>query len=868
MARRSLTLLLAAALAAGCVPAPAAAPTGDLQPGATRRPGVPVLPRLDAVAPLLSDKGLGLVAANGGSLIGKVKIPTGLIANNSSSLIANNGGGVIANNGGGLISDKGLGYQTLAIAEKPLVGFTVYIADAEGRAIPDPDGKPYTAVTDAEGGYRFEATPRGQHLVVRVLLPEEVGPMIAYMPDAAEGQARSVDVDGTSTLVMGYILNQLVKGDLAVLQKLPAEAEAETRRKAAAALGDELPLASFKPEALVALVESIRGADTAFDEQVEYVERLLVAGLADVGVGLEATKVSLTNPSRLARMADGSLLIAERNGHRVRRLKDGKITTFAGKDGAMALGDGGPATEAWIDRPSDVAVAPDGTVYIVDYGNKRLRAVDPRSGTITTILGNADGPKPATGLKASEVDADWVQSVAIDDAGRVAVASNRGTFLILPDGTLQDTGMPPVRRLAYSPGGELYGYNPDEAGAFYKFSGPGQLASSALPPVPASLSYGLTIGADGTIYLAADAQALKLVNGAWKPIAEAAALTLTAASEILPTPEGLVIADAASNQVWRLSASGAPTLIAGLAPEFKDGVAPDALSLNRPIDLAFDAQGRMYLADGWNGFIWQRRADGKYYRFAGKERANATTTDIGDGGPAREARFGNIGAFTLTSDGSMVVVDVPYPLARLRKIAPDGTVTSMTPPAGALSMPFMVAQEADGALLVSDYLSKKVVRLKDGQATDALPAGVAEQPAGLLPMPDGSFYLADLNGHVIYHVVEGVATVFAGGNGEGFSGDGGPAKDARLASPFRMVLDAAGDMVFSDSRNDRVRRIDMETGVIETIAGAGSANQAGSTPDDSLKEPIGLAFDRDGNLYITDSGHNQVKMVPKDRLGR
>ena len=112
------------------------------------------------------------------------------------------------------------------------------------------------------------------------------------------------------------------------------------------------------------------------------------------GDGGPATDASLNRPLALAVDATGGLLIADSGNQRIRRVDtSGTITTIAGS-GPAAIpglsGDGGPATAAQLSFPSDMLVAPDGALYIVDRGNSRIRKVD-ASGTITTVAGTTAG---------------------------------------------------------------------------------------------------------------------------------------------------------------------------------------------------------------------------------------------------------------------------------------------------------------------------------------------------------------------------------------------------------------------------------------------------------------------------------------------
>src|SRR5207244_6427809 len=94
---------------------------------------------------------------------------------------------------------------------------------------------------------------------------------------------------------------------------------------------------------------------------------------------------------------DGTLFIADTGNGRIRRvIPDGLISTAAGNGIGSFAGDGGPATSAHLGSPTDVAIARDGSLYIADYGNTRVRRVD-ATGVITTVAGGGSCGSPYCG---------------------------------------------------------------------------------------------------------------------------------------------------------------------------------------------------------------------------------------------------------------------------------------------------------------------------------------------------------------------------------------------------------------------------------------------------------------------------------------
>ncbi len=143
-------------------------------------------------------------------------------------------------------------------------------------------------------------------------------------------------------------------------------------------------------------------------------------GPSEDGVGALAT--ALADPTDVAAAADGTIYVVERGADRVRRIAtDGVATAFAGTGTAGFGGDGGIATRARLDSPSDIAVAPDGSVLIADTGNERVRRVVP-SGVIETLAGDGTRGFAGDGGPATAGELNRPAGVAVARDGRVLIA--------------------------------------------------------------------------------------------------------------------------------------------------------------------------------------------------------------------------------------------------------------------------------------------------------------------------------------------------------------------------------------------------------------------------------------------------------------
>ena len=109
-----------------------------------------------------------------------------------------------------------------------------------------------------------------------------------------------------------------------------------------------------------------------------------------------------------------------------------------------------------------------------------------------------------------------------------------------------------------------------------------------------------------------------------------------------------------------------------------------------------------------------------------------------------------------------------------------------------------------------------------------------------------------------------IITTAVGTGEKGFAGDGGPANAALLNGPFDVAFDAAGNLYFSDTFNNRIRRVDARSGTISTVAGNGDKGYSGDgdpATEASLNEPYGIALDRAGNILIADRLNRRVRRI-------
>jgi trimeric autotransporter adhesin len=155
--------------------------------------------------------------------------------------------------------------------------------------------------------------------------------------------------------------------------------------------------------------------------------------------------------------------------------------------------------------------------------------------------------------------------------------------------------------------------------------------------------------------------------------------------------------------------------------------------------------------------------------------------------------------------------------------------------------------------------------------TYSLPALAAPMGrlSGMVLRPDGSFLVSDGDNSQIFKITAGgMLSVYAGNGQPGFSGEGGPAVNASLATQQGIAVDGQGNLYVADTSNQRVRKVDTN-GVITTVAGNGNAGFAGDgglAISAQLSAPWSVAVDGSGALYIADSGNNRIRKVAPNGL--
>jgi trimeric autotransporter adhesin len=198
--------------------------------------------------------------------------------------------------------------------------------------------------------------------------------------------------------------------------------------------------------------------------------------------------------------------------------------------------------------------------------------------------------------------------------------------------------------------------------------------------------------------------------------------------------------------------------------------------------------------------------------------------------------------------------------------------------------PDAVAVDASGNIYIADKWNSRVRMVTkstgiistvagdgtDGYSGDGGPAtsGRLNNPAGIGTDASGNIYIADTDSHRIRLVTKstGIITTVAGTGILGYSGDRGLATSARLNYPDAVAVDAAGNIYITDTWNNCIRIVTKSTGIINTVAGDGTSGYGGDgglATSARLYNPSGVAVDASGNIYIADTTNGRVRVVTK-----
>jgi len=636
--------------------------------------------------------------------------------------------------------------------------------------------------------------------------------------------------------------------------------------------------------------------------------------------GLGATiDIAGFNPAGITVDHNGYLYIADRNNNRIRRvtpgvdgtLRTGTITTVAGTGASGFSGDGGQATAAALNAPSDVVVAPDGTMYIADLSNRRVRKVTPQ-GVISTYAGNGLDRIGPDGVMASQASIREPTQLALGPDGSLYITDRPGNQIrkVAPDGTI-----------AVFAGRGTGGGN----------AGEGERAQDATLDGPVGIA---VLPSGEVVFADRNNQRIKIVDSAGNLFTIAGAGRSGDGQTATDTRFG----EFEPNFTARLNDNCSGLGVAPALPCATANRDTPAARFDRPLGVATAADGSIYIADQNNHLVRRLAPESvinEVFNLPGSGRpgqelrefsdaANRTIYRIytvsgvriapgakspgdfggflaGDSGssdgqralstamryPSDVAVAGN-GDLYILDQGNQRVLWVPGPNninALNFRVAGPFVGNSGAPLSTQLMNPRHILPAPDGSLYVADSDRSVVRRINpDGGFADVVAgtgyrAGTFDDdtgpatsiplgwPTGLALGPDGSLYIADRGRHMIFRLQDGQITRVAGtGRADfllpsGYSPEGRPARDEPLYSPGGVAIAPDGTMYIADTLNSRVRRVDTG-GNIFTIAGTGAYGYNGDDKagtSTQLFQPSEVKLGPDGAVYFADTGNAVIR---------
>lgn len=591
---------------------------------------------------------------------------------------------------------------------------------------------------------------------------------------------------------------------------------------------------------------------------------------------MQAVTSSIGQPYGVAGDPYGDFYIADYQTNRVFKVDaSGNLTVFAGNSVAGYSGDGGLAVNAELYDPEGLAVDTWGNVYIADYANCVIREVFAGSGIITTVAGtpNACGYGGDYG-PATSAYLSLPQGVAVDSAGDIFIA---------------DTYNSVIREVI---GGTIYTVAGNGSAGY---SGDGGAATSAQLNVPE----GVSVDGSGNLFIAdTDNSAIREVtSGNISTVAGtpasfgysgdgglATSAQLGFPFSVFVDPYGNIFIADTSNAVIREVSAGVIQTVAGNysgSGYSGDGGPATSAGLSGPQAVWVDSSGNMFIADSWN-YVVRWVSGGTIQTIAG----NHTLIYSGNGNPANNAELGYSKGLAVDNSGNIYIADTWNCVIR-RVDAVTNLVSTFAgtgvcgysgdggPASSAqLNLPEDVFLDSAGNVFIADS-NNAIIREVDassgnivtvagnaalgyGYTGDGGPATSAQLsfPVGVAVDAKGDIFITDPQNNVIREVsgTTQIITTIAGTSVGGFNGDNIPATSAQIYVPIGIFVDYFGNVFFADQTNARIREIVAKTGLIQTVAGNGTAGYTGDNGPATgaeLDTPWGIYVDPLGDIFIS-----------------
>jgi hypothetical protein len=650
------------------------------------------------------------------------------------------------------------------------------------------------------------------------------------------------------------------------------------------------------------------------------------AAQGPLGDGGPAALASVNDACAVAVDHFGNLVVGDNDAVRIRvvaaatgtfygqAMTAGDIYTIAGNGITGFSGDGGPATQAEMDFPGNVAIDSAGNVLVADTRNHRIRVVAVSTGTyykqkmtagdIYTIAGNGTLGFSGDGGPATQAELDFPRGVAVDTTGNVLIAdTGNNRIRVVADTTGTHYGKKMTAGDIYTIAGNGNGNRNDEP----MFSGGN--ATQIEVAVPDTM----TTDSAGNVVIAA-----------------------TGGDQIL------VVAVRTGTFYGQAMTAGDIYTVAGGGSLRGSGILA-TMALMFPTAITVDSSGNLVLCDAYGTptpaidvevvaahtgtYYKQKMTAGDLYRIAG----NGWPQFSGDGGPATGAVLQDLFGIAADATGNLLIADSAN--QRIRVVAAHtGSHYGRTMTAGniytvagdgkqgfsgdggpatkaEIDFPNSAAGDAAGDLFIADNLNNRIrmvaaqtgtflgqkmtagdiytiagngSSMLSGNGGPAAKAGVpnvfsvrVDGAGNLLLGCEGEVRMIAVHTGTYYgrKVTAGDIYAIAGNGTFGFSGDGGPATQAEV-DPSSATVDGSGNLLIADAGNQRIRVVADSTGTfygqamtagdIYSIAGNGTfgfSGDGGPATRAEFNDPSSVAADAAGNVLIADTGNSRIRVI-------
>lgn len=562
------------------------------------------------------------------------------------------------------------------------------------------------------------------------------------------------------------------------------------------------------------------------------------------GKRLEA---SFDKPHGIVQDSEGNFYVSDTGNNLIRKIStEGIVSTFAGSDDSFKT-------------PMGLAIDANNNIYVADQRNHLIKKIS-SEGAVTTIAGTESKSGLVDGLEARF---NYPEAVALDSYGNIFVADKANDVIRKID----STGLVST----YANG----------------FNDPSDLAIDSNNNI-----YVADRGTNSIKKVGTNGLVTTLVGGEqgfWN------ASTSSYSSSFFDNPycisinqnDELLISDLGNNKVRKINLNNetpnyqVDTLIGSGDASYNDGEYHNA-TIRSPGGIAYDRDGNLYFTDSKNDLIRKLDTEGNLTTIAGITANTRKKEDKEEKESKKLVKLNHPHSIVINSSGEIYFTDRDS--HSIKKIDTEGNLVTVsgsgkqgyqdgTAEEAEFNYPSGLAIDESDNIYIADTNNHKIRKLsKDGTVTtiSGTRKGYSsgninfarfDSPTYLTIDGSGNIYVADEGNHKIRKISnEGFVTSIAG-IGQGYQD--GLGREAQFNEPKGLAVSTDGKKLYvSDSKNNRIREIDLTNSVVKTLVGSGLAGYKDGNDDlVSFKGPTALILDKEGNLIVSDADNHRIRKV-------